>query len=92
MGSKNKVEIKLERLDPMENPVDSSIVESSLNKADEIEIENNPATVISRADYPIEIKYGGSSIRLSPRQSVDVADESKIDKSTINPLIIIVKK
>jgi hypothetical protein len=92
MGSKNKVEIKLERLDPMENPADSSIITDSLHKADIKEESCNPATVISRADHPIEVMYGGETIRMSPRQVVEVADSSKIDTTSLSPLIIIVKK
>jgi len=90
--SKNKVEVKVQKIDPMENPADSSIIELSLEKAESIEQEVNPAKVISRADHPIEIKYGDVSIRLSPRQTVEVADESKIDKSCLSPLVVIVKK
>lgn len=92
MGSKNKVEIKLERLDPMENPADSSIITDSLHKVETNEEAKNPATVISRADHPIEVKYGSELIRLSPRQVVEVADSSKIDTASLSPLIIIVKK
>jgi hypothetical protein len=88
--SRNKVEVQVVKYGPGEKPADSSIIEKSLAQADVIEENVKSAKLISRADHPIEVQYGDVSIRLSPRQTVEVADADKVKCD--NPLVVIVLK
>ena len=86
MSVKNKVEVQVQKLGPDEKPADSSIIVQSLENVEQDEKKVKPAKIISRADHPIDAKYGSETIRLSPRQTVEVADADKFvcdDKQVI---------
>lgn len=90
MGSKNKVQIDVARLGPEELPADTQMLKDAVEKAEISEVVSNPGKLVSRADHPLDVKYGDSTIRLSPRQRVDIADMSKIDRASLSPLITVI--
>lgn len=54
-----------------------------------VEERVNPAKLISRLNYPVQIKYGEETINVSPRAKLTIADETKLGKL---PVGIVVKK
>ena len=88
--SKNKVAIDVPRLGADEQPADTSSLTAAVEKSEVVEEASNPGKLVSRADHPLEVKYGDSIIRLSPRQRVEIADMSKIERSSLSPLITVI--
>lgn len=92
MGNKNKVQINVDRFGADEKPADTSVLKAAAEKADAPVVIKNPGLLVSRADHPIEVKYGESSIRLSPRQRVEIADMSLVDRQSLSPLVTVITK
>lgn len=67
------------------------ILDDAIEKVSKIEDIVKPAILISRANYPITVKYDGEDLRISPRDRVKVADISKFDKDSADSKIVIKK-
>lgn len=77
MAKRNSIEVKLirgnHRISNSTKP-DIELYKSLVTKGNLKEELVKPALVISRVDYPIDVEYGGSTIRVSPRAKLPVAD------------------
>jgi hypothetical protein len=86
-SKKQKVTIEYPKLAEHEAPADWNNIAKEVEKSEASLIKQKhdknikSGTLISRADFPIEIKYGNQNIRLSPRERVVVKDISKVNSS-----------
>lgn len=87
--AKNNISVKAQ-IPSMDSPIDIESFEKQVEEGKKIEEAVNPAIVASMVDYPITIKYGDSSIRISGRARLEVGDFEKLPK--LLPSGIVAKK
>lgn len=90
---KNKIDVNLIRGNNISKTTkpDVELFNKLVEEGSKVEKQINPALLISRLDYPENVKYGDRTIRMSPRANVKIADANKI-KSEGLPKGIFLKK
>ena len=89
----NKIEVKVikgNNVSETKKP-DMPSYERLVQMGEKVEKSPRPALLVSRLDHPEYIKYGASTIRLSPRAFEKVGDVEKLDAGNL-PKGIYLKK
>lgn len=90
MGKGNKkVKVISPKLVGNEKEADLTLITKYAAKANAKTEMVNPGTLISRADFPIQISYGDEMLSISPRERVLVKDKAKIKKEELGNYIIL---
>ena len=80
-GKRNKVSVGLIKgnlKNSNETKPDVELFNEKVKKGEKREKVVEPVLLISRLNYPVEVKLGEDAIRISPRSKLKIADASKL--------------
>jgi hypothetical protein len=87
---KNSIKLGLRDEQSFEGEIDTEEFKAKVEQGKKLEEVVAPAIIFSTVDYPVTIKYGNDSVRITGRAREKFADFSKLP--TILPTGLVVKK